>query len=33
VRHYELAPDGNRLMLSVKNGDRVAGTLTWERIK
>ena len=32
VRFYAFSPDGNRLMLSIKNGDRVTGTLTWERI-
>ena len=34
VRSYAFSPDGNRLMLSVKNADgRVTGTLTWERIR
>ena len=32
VRYYAFSADGNRLMLSIKNGDRVTGTLTWERI-
>lgn len=32
VRYYEFSPDGKRLMLSIKDGDRVAGTLTWERL-
>ena len=33
VRYYEFSPDGNRLMLSIKNAQgRVTGTLTWERI-
>jgi hypothetical protein len=31
LRYYELDPDGRHLMLSVKNGDRVASRLTWER--
>jgi hypothetical protein len=33
VRHYELSADGSRLALSLKNGERITGTLTWERIK
>jgi hypothetical protein len=34
VRFYEFSPDGNRLMLSVKNNaGRVTGTLTWERLQ
>jgi hypothetical protein len=34
VRSYAFSPDGNRLMLSVKNAEgRVTGTLTWERIR
>lgn len=33
VRYYAFSPDGNRLMLSIKSGDRVTGTLTWERLK
>jgi hypothetical protein len=33
IRHYELSADGNRLALSLQNGDRITGTLTWERIK
>jgi hypothetical protein len=33
VRHYVLAPDGQRLTLSVRNGERVTSTLVWERIK
>lgn len=32
VRFYAFSPDGNRLMLSVKSGDRVTGTLTWEKL-
>ena len=34
IRYYEFSPDGNRLMLSLKNAEgRITGTLTWERIK
>jgi hypothetical protein len=34
VRYYELSPDGNRLLLSLKNAQgRVTGTLTWERLR
>ena len=34
VRYYELSPDGNRLMLSLKNAEgRITGTLTWERLR
>jgi hypothetical protein len=34
VRHYELSPDGTRLLLSVRNAQgRVTGTLTWERLQ
>lgn len=33
VRHYELSPDGERLMLSLKNGERVTQTLTWTRVR
>ena len=33
VRYYEFSPDGQRLMLSIKNAQgRVTGTLTWERL-
>lgn len=32
VRYYAFSADGNRLMLSIRNGERVTGTLTWERI-
>lgn len=32
VRFYGFSADGKRLMLSIRNGDRVTGTLTWERI-
>ncbi len=34
VRYYEFSPDGNRLMLSIRNAaGRVTGTLTWERME
>jgi hypothetical protein len=33
VRYYVLAPDGQKLTLSVKNGERVTSTLVWERIR
>lgn len=33
VRHYVLAPDGQRLTLSVKNGERVTSMLVWERVR
>lgn len=33
VRHFEFAPDGQRLTLSVKNGERVTSILRWERIR
>jgi Lipocalin-like domain len=34
VRWYAFAPDGNQLMLSIKNAEgRVTGTLTWERLR
>jgi Lipocalin-like domain len=34
VRWYTFSPDGNRLMLSVKNAQgRTTTTLTWERLK
>ncbi len=34
VRWYTFAPDGNQLMLSIKNAEgRVTGTLTWERLR
>ena len=32
VRYYAFTPEG-RLTLSVKSGDRVTQTLTWERVK
>jgi hypothetical protein len=31
VRYYEFSPDKKSLFLSVKNGDRVAGKLRWDR--
>jgi hypothetical protein len=31
VRHFEFSPDGKSLFLSVKDGDRVAGKLRWDR--
>ena len=34
VRYYAFAPDGNQLMLSIKNAEgRITGTLTWERLR
>lgn len=34
VRYYAFSPDGNQLMLSIKNAEgRVTGTLTWERLR
>jgi hypothetical protein len=34
VRWYTFSPDGNQLMLSLKNAEgRVTGTLTWERMR
>jgi hypothetical protein len=33
VRYFNLAEDGERLSLSLKNGDRVTQTLTWERVR
>jgi hypothetical protein len=33
VRHYALSPDGNGLTLSLKSGERVTQTLTWERLR
>jgi len=33
VRHYSFSPDGRRLTLSVKTGDRITGSLLWERIQ
>lgn len=31
VRHFEFSPDGESLVLSVKNGERVTGRLRWDR--
>jgi Lipocalin-like domain len=33
VRHYTLSGDGKQLTLSLKNGDRITQTLTWERAR
>jgi hypothetical protein len=33
VRYYGFSEDGNTLTLSVKSGERITGTLTWERVK
>lgn len=33
VRYYAFSSDGNRLMLSIKNNDRVTSMLTWEKLK
>jgi hypothetical protein len=33
VRYYSFSEDGNRLTLSIRNGDRVTGRLVWERLK
>lgn len=33
VRWYKFSEDGSRLMLSLKSGERITGTLTWERLK
>jgi hypothetical protein len=34
VRYWQFSPDGNRLMLSVRNAaGRTTGTLTWERLR
>src|SRR5262245_24445568 len=32
VRYYQLSPDGRRLTLSTKAGDRVTATLQWDRV-
>jgi hypothetical protein len=32
VRSYAFSEDGKRLTLSIKTGDRITGTLTWERL-
>ena len=33
VRYFVLSPDGNRLTLSLKSGERISQTLTWERVR
>jgi lipocalin-like protein len=33
VRHYAFSSDGRQLMLSLKSGDRITQTLTWERTR
>ena len=33
VRHYAFSSDGSRLTLSLKSGDRISQTLTWERTR
>ena len=33
VRHYGFSADGKQLTLSLKSGDRITQTLTWERTK
>jgi len=33
VRHYAFSNDGRQLMLSLKSGDRITQTLTWERTR
>jgi hypothetical protein len=33
VRYYTLSSDGNQLTLSLKAGDRVTQTLTWDRMR
>jgi hypothetical protein len=33
VRHYGFSSDGKQLTLSLKNGDRITQTLTWERTR
>jgi lipocalin-like protein len=32
VRHYGFSSDGRQLTLSLKSGDRITQTLTWERL-
>lgn len=32
VRYYKFSDDGKQLLLTVKSGDRVTSTLTWERL-
>ena len=33
VRHYGFSSDGRQLTLSLKSGERVTQTLTWERVR
>lgn len=33
IRYFNLSTDGDTLTLSLKNGDRVTQTLTWERVR
>ena len=33
VRHYGFSDDGKPLTLSLKTGDRLTQTLTWERVR
>ena len=33
VRHYGFSSDGSQLTLSLKSGERVTQTLTWERVR
>jgi len=33
VRHFALSEDGNQLTLSLKSGERITQTLTWDRIR
>jgi len=33
VRHYGFSSDGRQLTLSLKAGDRITQTLTWERVR
>lgn len=33
VRYYAFSGDGRRLTLSVRNGDRVTGSLAWDRVE
>jgi hypothetical protein len=33
VRHYGFSEDGKYLTLSLKSGDRVTQTLTWDRVR
>ena len=33
IRYYAFSSDGNQLSLSLKSGDRVTQTLTWDRLR